>query len=447
MEKQVFSYIERYKMIETGDRVIVGVSGGADSVCLLFLLKEYRKRKDFTLEVVHVNHQIRQEEAKRDETFVENLCRRMQIPCTVYSYPVAQIAREKHMTEEEAGRMVRQKAFCTCMHQGKSGKTALAHHRDDLAETMIHNLVRGSGINGMAGIRPVTKINHMCVIRPLLEIGKEEMKDWLIRRQISWVEDSTNEELSYTRNRIRHKIIPELTKINSNAVAHMADAAGTFLLAEEYIGSQADMLYNRYVKQKENTMEIDRGLFEEHLLMQSYVIRKVLERLAEQKKNITMNHIEAVKKLAAGRSGSRVSLVYGITAWQNYGTIRLVKGKSATEELRELEIEIFPMENQQIQEKKYTKWFDYDKIKETLCVRKRKTGDFLTVTREGGRKKLKDYFIDCKIPRETRDNITLLADGSHILWVVGYRISEYYKVTTGTKTVIRVHVKGENENE
>ena len=238
-----------------------------------------------------------------------------------------------------------------------------------------------------------------------------------------------------------------MTKINSNAVAHMADAAGTFLLAEEYIGSQADMLYNRYVKQKENTMEIDRGLFEEHLLMQSYVIRKVLERLAEQKKNITMNHIEAVKKLAAGRSGSRVSLVYGITAWQNYGTIRLVKGKSATEELRELEIEIFPMENQQIQEKKYTKWFDYDKIEETLCVRKRKTGDFLTVTREGGRKKLKDYFIDCKIPRETRDNITLLADGSHILWVVGYRISEYYKVTTGTKTVIRVHVKGENENE
>lgn len=447
MEKQVFSYIERYKMIETGDRVIVGVSGGADSVCLLFLLQEYRKRKDFTLEVVHVNHQIRQEEAKRDETFVENLCRRMQIPCTVYSYPVPQIAREKHMTEEEAGRMVRQKAFCTCMHQGKSGKTALAHQRDDLAETMIHNLVRGSGINGMAGIRPVTKINHMCVIRPLLEIGKEEMKDWLIRRQISWVEDSTNEELSYTRNRIRHKIIPELTKINSNAVAHMADAAGTFLLAEEYIGSQADMLYNRYVKQKENTMEIDRGLFEEHLLMQSYVIRKALERLAEQKKNITMNHIEAVKKLAAGRSGSRVSLVYGITAWQNYGTIRLVKGKSATEELRELEIEIFPMENQQIQEKKYTKWFDYDKIKGRLTLRKRRPGDIIAVDDAGHHKKLNRFMIDRKIPQHIRDSLWIIAEGDSVIWLVGERIGADYKVTEQTKRVLEITIAGECEDE
>ena len=105
------------------------------------------------------------------------------------------------------------------------------------------------------------------------------------------------------------------------------------------------------------------------------------------------------------------------------------------------------MENQQIQEKKYTKWFDYDKIEETLCVRKRKTGDFLTVTREGGRKKLKDYFIDCKIPRETRDNITLLADGSHILWVAGYRISEYYKVTQDTTRVLEVQILEEKEHE
>ncbi|MGN0399578.1 MAG: tRNA lysidine(34) synthetase TilS [Blautia sp.] len=447
MEKQVFSYIERYNMIETGDRVIVGVSGGADSVCLLFLLREYKKIKDFALEAVHVNHQIRQEEAKRDERFVKELCRSIQVPCTIYSYPVPKIAGEKHMTEEEAGRIMRQQAFRTCMLQGKQGKTALAHHRDDLAETMIHNLVRGSGISGMAGIRPVTEINQLCVIRPLLETGKETMKAWLRNRQISWVEDSTNEELSYTRNRIRHKIIPELTGINPNAVAHMAGAAETFLLAEEYIGSQADMLYNRYVEREENAMEIKRGLFDEHRLLQAYVIQKVLEELSGQKKDITKIHIEAVKKLAAGRTGSRVSLAYGITAWQNYGNVRLAKGRLVPKGVRELEIEIFSRENQQIREKKYTKWFDYDKIKETLCVRQRKTGDFLTVTQEGGKKKLKDYFIDCKIPREERDSITLLADGSHILWVVGYRISEYYKVSTGTKRVIRVHVKGENEDE
>ena len=115
--------------------------------------------------------------------------------------------------------------------------------------------------------------------------------------------------------------------------------------------------------------------------------------------------------------------------------------------LKELEFEVFLWENQQIPEKTYTKWFDYDKIKSSLEIRRRKPGDFLTVTEAGGTKKLKDYMIDCKIPREERENLTLLADGSHILWIVGYRISQYYKVTSQTKTVLKVHVKGVDEDE
>ena len=144
MEEKVFSYIEQYRMIEAGDRVIAGVSGGADSVCLLFLLWEYQKKVPFSVQAVHVNHQLRGSEAKRDEEYVVRLCRELSVPCRVYSYDVERIAAERHMTVEEAGRAVRQQAFGDACKKTGAKSTALAHHRDDLAETVLHNLARGS---------------------------------------------------------------------------------------------------------------------------------------------------------------------------------------------------------------------------------------------------------------------------------------------------------------
>jgi len=454
--KKVFSYIEQYQMIKPDDRVIVGFSGGADSVGLLLLLKEYQtecqkkspEKNSFLLEAVHVNHQIRGEEANRDETFAKDLCESLGVSCSCYSYPVLELAKKQHLTEEEAGRMVRHRAFETQAKKAKETvKIALAHHRDDLAETMIHNLVRGTGIGGMAGIRPVTEINGISYIRPLLCVEKEEIKEWLENKNQLWVEDSTNKEASYTRNKIRQNILPQLKELNEKAVLHLANAAETFLMAEEYIGRNADMMYNRYVICKKDRTIIKQGLFQEDRLMQSYVIQRAVSETAGKKKDIGMLHVKLIQELEKKQSGSRISLIYGITVWQNYGDICLTKGELEKKSEIELKMEVFPYENMQIQEKKYTKWFDYDKIKEIPCVRKRQAGDFLTVTKEGGRKKLKDYLIDCKVPRQERDSLTVLADGSHILWVVGYRISEYYKVTEKTKTVIRVHVKGESEDE
>ncbi len=454
--KNVFSYIEQYQMIRPGDRVIVGLSGGADSVGLLLLLKEYQKECQknaskeavFSLEAVHVNHQIRGEEAKRDEAFAKRLCESLSIPCTCYSYPVLELAKKHHLSEEEAGRMVRHQAFeAQAKKREGTVKIALAHHRDDLAETMIHNLVRGTGIAGMAGIRPVTEINGISYIRPLLCMEKEEIKEWLEKKNQCWVEDSTNKDTSYTRNKIRQGILPQLKEMNEKAVQHLANSAETFLMAEEYIGKNADMMYNRYVICKKDRTIIKQGLFQEDRLLQSYVIQRAVSRTAGKKKDIGMLQVKLIQELAKKQSGSRISLIYGITVWQNYGDICLIKGEIEKKSEIKLEMQVFPYENIQIQEKKYTKWFDYDKIKEIPCVRKRQAGDFLTVTKEGGRKKLKDYLIDCKVPRQERDSLTVLADGSHILWVVGYRISEYYKVTEKTKTVIRVHVKGESEDE
>ena len=449
IEERVFSYIEKYNMIEAGSQVIVGISGGGDSVCLLFLLSRYQKRRPFHLLGIHVNHGIRGQEALRDQEYAKKLCERLGVPFTVYTYSVPAIAQQEKRSLEEAGRMVRRRAFEEkAASLGKKAVIALAHHENDNAETVLHNLIRGTKAAGMGGIRPIQEIGEgVAYIRPLLKVTREEIETYLRQQKIPWMIDSTNQELEYTRNRIRHRIIPEMEKINPKAVSHIAQAADTFQAIEEYLTGQADMLYREYVEQRENGYWIRKELFLEKELMQSYVIRMVLERAADKKQDLTAFHVESILSLGKGRTGASVSLPGGVLASQVYGDLYVRLPDSGEAPLKELELEIFPWENQQIPEKTYTKWFDYDKIKSSLEIRHRKPGDFLTIADTGGRKKLKDYFIDCKIPREEREKVTLLAEGSHILWVVGYRISQYYKVTSQTKTVLKVHVKGVDKDE
>ena len=192
IEEKVFSYIEEYKMIETGSQVLLGISGGADSVCLLFLLKEYQKRKDFSLRGMHINHGIRGKEAVRDQEFTRELCERLEVPLAVRYCPVPEMAAEQKLSLEEAGRIARRRAFS---EEGRAWKKdpekfriALAHHENDQAETVLHNLIRGTGAGGLAGIRPVQREKKQVYIRPLLCVSREEIREYLKEKGISWVE-------------------------------------------------------------------------------------------------------------------------------------------------------------------------------------------------------------------------------------------------------------------
>ena len=451
IEKQVFSYIEKYNMIEAGSQVIAGVSGGADSVCLLFLLKKYQEQKDFALYAIHVNHGIRGEEAVRDQEYSRKICERLGVPFTLFCKDVPELAKKEKLSLEEAGRIARRRAFfekAEALGNKKHTAIALAHHENDNAETVLHHLIRGTGAAGLGGIRSIQMTEEgISYIRPLLKIPRREIEEYLEEQQICWMTDSTNEGTEYTRNKIRHKILPEMEQINPRAAAHIAKTAEMFQNIEEYLTEQADILYREYVTPKKGGYRIGRGLFQEKEIMQSYVVMKVLQQAAGQKKDITSSHIEAVLSLAKGRTGASLSLMGSLLASQVYGEVHIGVPEVTKVLLPEMEFQVFPWENQQIPEKTYTKWFDYDKIKSSLKIRHREPGDFFTVTETGGRKKLKDYFIDCKIPREERERIPLLADGSHILWILGYRISQYYKVTSQTKTVLKVHVKGVDEDE
>ena len=431
MREKVRAFMEQYHMVTAGERVLLGLSGGADSVCLFHLLRELQEPLGFSLLAVHVNHNLRGAEAGRDAAFAENLCREYDVPFYLYSCPVEKIAKEKHLSTEEAGRAARQEVFAACAKEQRAVKIALAHHQDDVAETMLHHLARGTSLAGLASLRPV----RGNVIRPLLCVGRKEIRQELESRMCSWCEDSTNAEDAYTRNGIRHHVLPYLTEeVNPRAAAHMAQTSLDLLETEEY-----------------------------------------LEQLAGKRKDLTREHLESVRELFEKQVGKSVCLPYGITAVRGYETLRLEKqGVHLKEERKRKSGEEVPIpvpagweeekslafaENpvtivkktsvfpERIEEKKYTKCFDCDKIKDGLVLRTRRSGDYLRVTAKGGKKKLKDYMIDAKIPKEERDSILLLADGPEIWWVVGYRRGESGRVGEDTKAVLQIQIGvGKEEN-
>ena len=482
MREKVRAFMEQYHMVTAGERVLLGLSGGADSVCLFHLLRELQEPLGFSLLAVHVNHNLRGAEAGRDAAFAENLCREYDVPFYLYSCPVEKIAKEKHLSTEEAGRAARQEVFAACAKEQRAVKIALAHHQDDVAETMLHHLARGTSLAGLASLRPV----RGNVIRPLLCVGRKEIRQELESRKCSWCEDSTNAEDAYTRNGIRHHVLPYLTEeVNPRAAAHMAQTSLDLLETEEYLEQQTDQLMERYASAEKNAVVLRDAVSSEAPLLQRYVIRRVLEQLAGKRKDLTREHLESVRELFEKQVGKSVCLPYGITAVRGYETLRLEKQgvhlkeerkmrrlseknqernalqKSVQLSKKELEtaceqvlftdnvfyLKIFSNEGQKIEEKKYTKCFDCDKIKDGLVLRTRRSGDYLRVTAKGGKKKLKDYMIDAKIPKEERDSILLLADGPEIWWVVGYRRGESGRVGEDTKAVLQIQIGvGKEEN-
>ena len=241
MISKVFAFMEEYRMIEEGDLVVVGVSGGADSLCLLMMLLEYRKIKKFFPAVVHVNHGLRKE-AYEEAEYVKNICDEKGIPFYLVEEDVKKTVKEKKVSEEEAGRMIRYRAFEEALQyfdrkEIREKKIAVAHHGQDQAETLLFHLFRGTGIYGMAGIMP----KREQIIRPLLCLQREEIEAYLRQRKIQWCNDKTNEEDHYTRNKIRHHILSYAAEhINIRSAEHVAKAAMQMVELREYLEEEVE---------------------------------------------------------------------------------------------------------------------------------------------------------------------------------------------------------------
>lgn len=424
-------------------------------MCLLFVLYEIAKTLPMTLSVVHVEHGIRGEESKADARFVQKICEELSIPCHEVSIDCIGYAKEQGLTVEEAGRIKRYEAF----YAENPDKIAIAHHKNDTAETLLFNLFRGTGIKGLGGIAPVRD----CIIRPLLCVTREEIEQYLAEKKKSFCIDSTNQSHDYSRNRIRLNILPEAVQINGQAVSHMSDTAEIIRQADEYLTRVSDNMYERYVKTEEQGRVVISGrLFHEQAeIIVTYVLKRCLSEIAGKWKDMTSVHLKHMAELFNKQSGRSLSLPYGILVKREYDT--LVINKILTDSFKSIEVPeagniILPdgrtlittvkeyEKNDVIPDELYTKWFDYDKIKNIVLLRTRQAGDYLYVNKEHGTQKLKSYFINEKVPQSMRDKTLLLADGSHILWVIGHRISEETKVTEQTKRIWKVEIrKGEEK--
>ncbi|MBQ9990122.1 MAG: tRNA lysidine(34) synthetase TilS [Lachnospiraceae bacterium] len=454
LEEQVFAFMEEWHMIEPGDRIVAGISGGADSVCLLFLLLEYQKKVPFSLAVCHVNHGMR-EEAVQDEAYVEGLCKEYTLPFFSYKKDVGEIAKRERLSVEEAGRKVRYDTFREVAGCWKAEKIAVAHHLQDSAETLLLNLFRGTGIWGLTGIRPMREE----IIRPLLATERGQIEAYLRERKISWCIDYTNEEDTYTRNKIRLKLLPYVEEqLTRGATRHIAATALEMLELTDYVEGERQQAVKSCCLEEKEQISIRLEEFKRlHPFLQKQVLLWALEKVGGSRKDIGRIHVEELLKLTGKEGYKRISLPGGLEGSKEYGMLWIQRGGRVSLPLeeqqltipgsyrlkdgRKLELSLIKKEKVgRIEENQYTKYLDYDKIYNCLTLRSRRQGDYLTIDREGKRKTLKEYMIQEKIAAPARDGIPVIADGSHILWVIGYRISAGYKISEQTKTCLRIKV-------
>lgn len=539
MLSKVKQYIESNHMLFNKAKVVIGVSGGADSVCLFYVLLALRETYQLTLHVVHVNHMIRGNEADQDQAYVEKLCKENQVAFHLVRKEVKTIAKKEHLSEEEAGRNVRYEAFEQIRKEYDCDVIAVAHNSNDCAETVLFQLVRGSGLTGLTGI-PAKRDR---IIRPILCLTRAEIEQYLIERHIPYQTDATNLETTYTRNKIRIDVLPYLEEnINKQVVSHIVKSAQMLKEVEDYIEKQTEICYNKFVQYQDDQYFFSREIFlQEEPIIQKTLIRKIIKNLSGNLKDVESGHIEDICTLATKGVGKKLDLPYDIVAYNDYKNLTLIKGKNRLittpssmidslpltskdiaislqncydegelieipnytmtkgEEsfdyklaywICEIEKDKIPMYLKEfdnsidqtivIQDKiqdtrdtiqntvmdfvrqsgqkknfdkeykksmiitrnGYTKCFDYDKIKNAVQLRTRREGDYMQIDAKGGTKKIKTIFIDQKIPRFDRDHVPLLADGNHIMWILGSRISEAYKINENTRTVLIVDLLG-----
>ncbi|WP_090174082.1 tRNA lysidine(34) synthetase TilS [Eubacterium oxidoreducens] len=462
MKENVKAFIKRENLIRPKEKVLAAVSGGADSVCLMLLLHELQEELDFDLEVIHVEHGIRGAQSLQDAEFVRKLCRSRNIPFHIVTVDAPAFATKEKLGLEEAARILRYQSLketaCSC----KADKIALAHHAGDQAETILFHLVRGSDIRGLRGMLP----KRSNLIRPLLESTRQEIEEYLANEKQSYRVDATNSSDAYARNRIRLHVIPQLEQINEQAVHHITQAAATMREAESYLALSVEEAMKQCFRQvEEQKGVVDLRRFKKlHPYIASFVMYQIIADMTGHNKDLTKTHVQNAMALAEAQSGKRISIYRGLMITKEYESLIFERDPQKVQQIEPALLEVskdgsytlqdgtilrwrkfdYDASTMEIPKNRYTKWYDYDKIKNRLVVRNRQESDYLVIDSKGHKKRLQDYFVNQKIPAGQRQLIPLVAEGNHILWVIGYRGSEGYRITETTSKILEIVIDGGN---
>ncbi len=463
----------RNDLIRKGEKVLVGISGGADSVTLLHLLASRQREFGFELCAAHLNHQLRPGEAENDQRLVERLCRRLGVPLVSGRIDGPVLIRQKGLSAEDALRRARYEFLRKAAKKAGAGKIALAHTRDDQAETVLMRIIRGAGLRGLAGIPAARSAGGVTIVRPLLNCRRKELEEYLRRRKIRWREDSSNRDPRFLRNRVRQELLPLLER-NYNpgirsvltVLAENSAADYAFLAAE---GKKA--LRRAAITVGARRIRLSaRKFFAEETALRKEIFRQVVGRLKGDLQGLTYRHWQELDRLPASPAGEkRIDLP---------GGIRMELGRAGMVFFREEKNpaggRAFPEKGVgacalkipgttrvpapplvvrcRLQERKHARLsrrrgtraesFDYDRIRLPLAARSRRPGDRMRPLGMKKHKRLQDLFIDEKIPRRQRDRIPVFADGGgEIIWVAGVRMGEAAKVRESTRRVLRISVR------
>jgi len=465
LPERVDKFIAEHHLIPDERKLVVAVSGGPDSVCLLHILVGLREKLGITLHVAHLNHELRGDESDADASYVADLAQRLDLPCTVERRDVKAYQRSKRLSLEEAAREVRYRFMAEVAQATGAKAVAVGHTLDDHIETILMHLIRGSGTRGLRGLQPSGTWRFgklaLTVIRPLLEVNRKETAAYCRHYRLKPRLDTSNLSLSPLRNRIRQQLIPLLESYNpqvSEALLRTARIAADDLVALE---EEALKMGRKIIKEQENTVILDKERFISlPTALQRHLLRASMEKLLGSLMDVESRHIEEIMTSLHKPAGKIITLPDGLIFAIEYGRYLLGNNPTALSPFPSLETEhalqipgitALPgwqvkadvMERKPITEEgnSWTAYFDLDQTGDKLTVRPRCPGDRFQPLGMSQPKKLNEFMIDSKIPQAWRRRIPIVCSPELIIWVAGWRIDERVKVTADTNQFLRLEFK------
>ncbi len=460
---RVLDFIRRNDLVAAGGTIVVGVSGGPDSLCLLHVLTGLRRRLGVDLHVAHLNHRLRGAESDADAEYVRSLARELGLPATIEARDVSAYRRRHRLSLEEAAREVRYAFFADVARSSGTSTVAVGHTADDQIETVLMHLIRGTGLAGLRGMQPRSARRMadgagITVIRPLLKTRRAEIEAYCEARGLSPRTDSSNQVPDQLRNQVRSRLLPALREYNPDIEEALLRAARAADADLAYIEEQVSRLWGSTATERPDGVAIDRAGFAAlHPSLRRHLVRSALQRLLGDLRDIEAVHVESVVNAMSGPAGKRLSLARGVTFHTGYDHGLLTATGTETCPLPPLGGEhrlnipgetdvggwlvrssILDRRPARPDEGDFKACLDFDVAGDLLTVRGRRRGERFQPLGVEFEKKLQDFMVDARIPRHWRDRVPLVCSPQHIVWVAGWRIDHRARVTPSTRRVLRL---------
>ncbi len=446
--KKIKNFISENSLINENDRILVGLSGGPDSIFLLYILHNYFNNQ---LIIAHINHKLRGIDSDLDEKFIRTISQKLKIPLYIIREDVKKLSTKNKKSIEEVGRDVRFSFFNKILKVENFNKIAFGHNLDDNVETILINFIKGSGMKGLIGI-PEKRDN---IIHPIINIKKEEILKYLEENKIEYRIDKTNFETDYLRNKVRNYLLPIIEKeFNKNFKEKILALSNILKVEDKFLDDLVKNIKNDILKFEDDFVKIDlKKLQNLHLSLKRRLIRKVIDHFNKDLREYPLDHIDKVISLENKKTGKEIELPLNLIAVKDKNKIIIerrdfeipdfyieIPDIGSYQEIG-MKIELSLVEKISKVKDPFISFFDYDKIELPLKIRKPMFGEKFKPLGLKKEKKIQDFFVDSGIPKSVRWNLPILLDKKDdILWIVGVRISDDYKVTNLTNRVICIKI-------